>query len=82
MCIPQTEYHRILSQGEANIHEVVENGEVVMVTEYRSLDGGNRHGHVVIKVRIMSAQKDLIVHRTMLTWEIIHLQHDFYEECY
>ena len=28
-----------------------ENGEVVMVTEYRSLDGGNRHGHVVIKVR-------------------------------
>ncbi|XP_046859606.1 rap guanine nucleotide exchange factor 6-like [Xenia sp. Carnegie-2017] len=51
VCIPQTEYHRILSQGEANIHEVVENGEVVMVTEYRSLDGGNRDGHVVIKAK-------------------------------
>ena len=51
MCIPQSEYHRILSQGEENIQKVTENGEVVVVTEYRTLDGGNRHGHVVIKVR-------------------------------
>ena len=25
-----------------------------MVTEYRSLDGGNRHGHVVIKVGVIN----------------------------
>jgi Rap guanine nucleotide exchange factor 2 len=59
VCIPQSEYYRILSQGEENIHELTENGEVVVVTEYRSLDGGNRHGYVVIKVREMTK---LLVH--------------------
>ena len=37
-------------QGEENTLRHEENGEVVMVTEHRVLDGGNRKGHIVIKV--------------------------------
>lgn len=53
VCIEKTDYCRILHQGEENtkIHE--EAGEVVLVTEYRVLDGGNRKGHIVIKVKVM-----------------------------
>nr|XP_006814043.1 PREDICTED: rap guanine nucleotide exchange factor 6-like [Saccoglossus kowalevskii] len=49
VCIAQTDYYRILHQGEENTRKVEEEGEVVMVTEHRVLDGGNRKGHVVIK---------------------------------
>ncbi|KAI8521336.1 Rap guanine nucleotide exchange factor 2 [Branchiostoma belcheri] len=35
--------------GEVNTRRVEEEGEVVMVTEHRELDGGNRKGHIVIK---------------------------------
>ena len=34
-------------QGEENTLRHEENGEVVMVTEHRVLDGGNRKGHIV-----------------------------------
>ena len=46
----QADYYRILSQGEINTQCVEEEGQVVMVTEHRTTDGGNRQGHVVIKV--------------------------------
>ncbi|XP_077999088.1 rap guanine nucleotide exchange factor 2-like isoform X4 [Glandiceps talaboti] len=49
VCIAQSDYYRILHQGEENTRKVEEEGEVVMVTEHRILDGGNRKGHIVIK---------------------------------
>ncbi|XP_078658603.1 rap guanine nucleotide exchange factor 2-like isoform X9 [Branchiostoma floridae x Branchiostoma belcheri] len=49
VCITQNDYYRILHQGEVNTRRVEEEGEVVMVTEHRELDGGNRKGHIVIK---------------------------------
>lgn len=49
VCVAQGDYHRILSQGEINTQCVEEEGQVVMVTEHRTTDGGNRQGHVVIK---------------------------------
>jgi len=51
VCIAQSDYYRILTQGKSNIKVIEEGGEVVMVTEHRSTDGGNREGEVVIKVR-------------------------------
>lgn len=50
VCIAQTDYYRILTQGKSNVKVIEEGGEVVMVTEHRSTDGGNREGQVVIKV--------------------------------
>lgn len=51
VCITQSDYYRILHQGEENIkrHEV--NGELVMVTELRGSaeSGTNRRGPVVIR---------------------------------
>ena len=40
----------ILHQGEENTKRVTEQGEVVLVTEHRILDGGNRKGSIVIRV--------------------------------
>jgi len=48
--VAQADYYRILTQGERSIQCIEENGEVVMVTEFRKTDGGSRQGHVVIKV--------------------------------
>ncbi|XP_004924521.2 rap guanine nucleotide exchange factor 2 [Bombyx mandarina] len=52
VCVTQTDYYRILHQGEENIrrHEN-DNGVVVLVTEYRGVAGesGRQHGHVVIR---------------------------------
>ena len=39
-------------QGEENTKRHKEEGQVVMVTEHRDLDGGNRRGHIVIRVSI------------------------------
>lgn len=50
MCVAQADYYRILTQGERSIQCIEENGEIVMVTEFRKTDGGSRQGHVVIKV--------------------------------
>ena len=41
---------RLFFQGEENTRRHEEQGEVVMVTEHRELDGGNRRGHIVIRV--------------------------------
>uniref|UniRef100_A0A2C9LIN6 Rap guanine nucleotide exchange factor 2 n=1 Tax=Biomphalaria glabrata TaxID=6526 RepID=A0A2C9LIN6_BIOGL len=49
VCIAQSSFYRILHQGEENIKKHEEKGKVVMVTEHRELDGGNRKGHVVIR---------------------------------
>ncbi|XP_070185969.1 rap guanine nucleotide exchange factor 2-like isoform X2 [Littorina saxatilis] len=49
VCIAQQDYYRILHQGEENTRRHEEQGEVVMVTEHRELDGGNRRGHIVIR---------------------------------
>ena len=50
VCIAQIHYYRILHQGEENIVRHEEEGQVVLVTEQRLVDGGNRSGHIVIKV--------------------------------
>ena len=50
MCIAREDYWRIFSQGEANTQKVEEEGEVVLVTEHRTTDGGSREGQVVIRV--------------------------------
>lgn len=50
VCIRQTDYYRILHQSEENIRRHEENGELVLVTEQRPIDSGNRKGNIVIKV--------------------------------
>lgn len=49
VCIAQNDYFQILHKGEENTRRHEEDGQVVLVTEHRVLDGGNRRGHVVIK---------------------------------
>ena len=49
VCITQTDYYRILHQGEENQRRHEKDGEVVLVTEHRVLDNGARKGHIVIK---------------------------------
>ncbi|XP_060559635.1 rap guanine nucleotide exchange factor 6-like isoform X14 [Ruditapes philippinarum] len=49
VCIAQSDYYRILHQGEENTKRHEEGGKVVMVTEHRVFDGGNRKGHIVIR---------------------------------
>ncbi|XP_078318508.1 rap guanine nucleotide exchange factor 2-like isoform X9 [Crassostrea virginica] len=49
VCIAQEDYHRILDKGKENTEKHVEEGQVVMVTEHRVFDGGNRKGQIVIR---------------------------------
>eukprot|EP00794_Sanderia_malayensis_P016597 gene16597-18286_t len=49
VCIAREDYWRIFSQGEADTKKVEEEGEVVLVTEHRTTDGGSREGQVVIR---------------------------------
>ncbi|XP_063367740.1 rap guanine nucleotide exchange factor 2 [Cydia amplana] len=51
VCITQTDYYRILHQGEENIRRHEVDGVVVLVTEYRGAAGesGHQRGHVVIR---------------------------------
>ncbi|RZC37158.1 rap guanine nucleotide exchange factor 2, partial [Asbolus verrucosus] len=53
VCITQSDYYRILHQGEENTRRHEENGKVVMVTELRgSMEpSSNRRGHVVIRAK-------------------------------
>lgn len=39
-------------QGKENTEKHVEEGQVVMVTEHRIFDGGNRKGQIVIRVSV------------------------------
>ncbi|XP_069992799.1 uncharacterized protein PDZ-GEF isoform X12 [Penaeus vannamei] len=49
VCIRQTDYYRILHQGEENTRRHEEDGVLVLVTEQRPIDAGNRRGNIVIK---------------------------------
>ncbi|CAH0545985.1 unnamed protein product [Brassicogethes aeneus] len=52
VCITQTDYYRILHEGEENTRKHKnESGQVEMVTELRGgpMENGNRRGHVVIR---------------------------------
>ncbi|KAJ8915860.1 hypothetical protein NQ315_004674, partial [Exocentrus adspersus] len=51
VCITQSDYYRILHQGEENTRRHEEDGQLVMVTELRgSMEpSSNRRGHVVIR---------------------------------
>ena len=49
VCITQTDYYRILHQGEENQRRHEKDGEVVLVTEHRTADNGVRSGHIVIR---------------------------------
>ncbi len=50
VCIAKDDYWRVFSQGEADTKKVEEEGEVVLITEHRTTDGGSREGQVVIRV--------------------------------
>lgn len=51
VCITQSDYYRILHQGEENTRRHEEDGKLVLITELRgSMEpGSNRRGHVVIR---------------------------------
>ena len=49
LSIAQQDYHEIMNQGKENTKRHVEDGEVVMVTEHRVFDGGNRRGQIIIR---------------------------------
>ncbi|XP_060082252.1 rap guanine nucleotide exchange factor 6-like isoform X3 [Ylistrum balloti] len=49
VCVAQQEYYKILHQGEENTRRHEEEGNIVLVTEHRVFDGGNRRGHIVIR---------------------------------
>lgn len=49
VCITQTDYYRILHEGEGNIRKHEENGKVVIVTELRKADVAGKRDPVVIR---------------------------------
>ena len=56
-------------QGEENTRRHEEDGKVVMVTEHRVFDGGNRRGHIVIRVGIYC--------QAWVPWNLIMLKNDW-----
>ncbi|XP_076369185.1 rap guanine nucleotide exchange factor 2-like isoform X2 [Tachypleus tridentatus] len=65
VCIAQSDYHRILHQGEVNTRKHEEDGQVVLVTEQRVLDGGSQQGHVVIRGTPESLMARLVEENTL-----------------
>ena len=50
VCVTQTDYYRILHQGEESQKRHEEDGKVVLVTENRASESDpNRRGHLVIR---------------------------------
>ena len=50
VCVTQTDYYRILHQGEESQKRREEDGKVVLVTENRASESDpNRRGHLVIR---------------------------------
>ncbi|PRD31099.1 UNVERIFIED_CONTAM: Rap guanine nucleotide exchange factor 2 [Trichonephila clavipes] len=49
VCVAQSDYYRILHQGEENIKRHEENGKLVYVTELRSVDAARNKAHVIIR---------------------------------
>lgn len=51
VCVAQSDYYKILHQGEESIKRHEENGKLVYVTETRSVDSVGSKAHVIIRVR-------------------------------
>ena len=51
VCIRQSEYYKILNQGEKNTLKIEENGQTVLVMEQRQIEAIKGKGPIVIKVR-------------------------------
>ena len=49
LCITQSDYYRILHEGEGNIRKHEENGKVVIVTELRKTDTAGKREPVIIR---------------------------------
>ena len=60
VCITQTDYYRILHQGEENQRRHEKDGQVVLVTEHRTIDNGARKGHIVIRGAPDNLMKQLV----------------------
>ncbi|XP_066148648.1 rap guanine nucleotide exchange factor 6 isoform X3 [Euwallacea fornicatus] len=62
VCITQSDYYRILHQGEENTRRHEEDGNLVLVTELRGSaeSGSNRRGHVVIRATPQRLSHQLI----------------------
>ncbi|XP_052266467.1 rap guanine nucleotide exchange factor 6-like isoform X4 [Dreissena polymorpha] len=60
VCIAQSDYYKILHQGEENTRRHVEDGKLVQVTELRVFDGGTRRGHIVIRGTAESLMRHLV----------------------
>ena len=56
----------ILYQGEENTRRIEENGQTVLVTEHRVLDGGNRKGHIVIRVSTLFLVRVISINNKLL----------------
>uniref|UniRef100_A0A6A7FVZ9 Rap guanine nucleotide exchange factor 2-like n=2 Tax=Hirondellea gigas TaxID=1518452 RepID=A0A6A7FVZ9_9CRUS len=85
VCIKQSDYYRILHQGEQNTQRIVENGKLVLVMEQRCIQ--NKKGNIVIKgtpERLMAqlgeveynvdptyVEDFLLTHRTFLSSPLI-----------
>lgn len=54
VCIRQSDYYRILRQGEENTRRHEEDGVLVLVTEKSHIDTCHREANIVIKVRIFA----------------------------
>ena len=67
----------ILYQGEENTRRIEENGQTVLVTEHRVLDGGNRKGHIVIRVRYTASNSFYIIHSILKLEPIIGFRLEF-----
>ncbi|CAL1272986.1 unnamed protein product [Larinioides sclopetarius] len=49
VCVAQSDYYKILHQGEENIKRHEENGKLLYVTELRTVDSGRNKAHVIIR---------------------------------
>ncbi|XP_035225084.1 rap guanine nucleotide exchange factor 2-like isoform X2 [Stegodyphus dumicola] len=49
VCVAQSDYYRILHQGEENIKKHEENGKLVYVTELRTVDAAGNKSHIIIR---------------------------------
>lgn len=50
VCVAQSDYYKILHQGEESIKRHEENGKLIYVTETRTVDSTGNKAHVIIRV--------------------------------
>lgn len=53
VCVAQSDYYKILHQGEESIKRHEENGKLSHVTETRAVDSAGSKSHVIIRVRFL-----------------------------